>query len=152
MSIEIRGLDRLQRDLSNIIGNLENQEPLMLDISQTLETATERSFEDENSPFGERWKRSKRAERTGTKTLRDTTSSRRRGRGNGQHLQDSINSSHGQDYAKIGTVKKYGKFHQWGTSKMVKRPFIPIDESGNIPNDLAEEIISVASEYILDRG
>jgi hypothetical protein len=35
---------------------------------------------------------------------------------------------------------------------MVKRPFIPIDESGNIPNDLAEEIISVASEYILDRG
>jgi phage gpG-like protein len=118
----------------------------MEDVAQILETETSTAFENEESPFGESWKKSKRVLKYGGRTLYDdkTPSSKRK---HVTHLQDSIYSRASRGSAKVGTNREYGKFHQFGTSKMVKREFLPI-QNGELPADVSEEIESVVSEYI----
>jgi phage virion morphogenesis protein len=146
--MRVTGIDTLQRNLSGIVRNLDNPEPLMGDIAQILESETSRSFENERSPFGERWEKSRRVLKHGGRTLYDdhTPVSKRE---HPTHLQDSIYTSHNRSSAKVGTNRSYGKFHQFGTRKMAKREFLPIRDS-RIPRELSAEIMSVAREYILN--
>jgi phage virion morphogenesis protein len=146
LGIRVTGTVELERDLERVRERLADQQPLMEDIAQVLETETSTSFENEKSPFGKRWRPSKRVQKHGGRTLYDdkTQNSKRKHR---THLQDSIYSRATGSSAKIGTNRKYGKFHQLGTRKMVKREFLPIRD-GKLPRGISEEISSIVSEYL----
>lgn len=61
-------------------------------------------------------------------------------------LKSSITPSFGKDYAKVGTAKKYGVFHQTGTRKMPARPFLVL------PKDEIEKIKNLLLQYLKKSG
>ncbi len=149
MSVSISGLNELQAELSQMTKRLDSVTELTGDIAQILKSEVSRNFENEKSSFNGSWIPSKRAIKHSSRTLYDDTTPTNK-RKHVTHLQDSIYSKHDFNSATVGTNRDYAKYHQFGTAKMPKRDFVPIDESGNLPNDLIEEIIDTTKEYILN--
>jgi phage virion morphogenesis protein len=90
---------------------------LLTVLGNLLRSQTLRHFEEEAGPTG-KWA-----------SLRPSTSARKRG-GQGQILTDkgqlrgSVSAVIGASEVEVGTNLFYGKFHQYGTRKMVARPFL----------------------------
>jgi phage gpG-like protein len=151
MPIRVNGTGDLERDLEELQRKLENPEPLMRSIESIAHTETMRNFENERDSFGNNWRPSRRAIKDGGRTLHSGNSRRRRQVGHRvDHLQDAIYTGRSGRSAKVGTNMVYGRTHQLGDSSrnIPKRPFLPIDENGNLPEHLSEEISSVVSEYL----
>ena len=87
--------------LSQLLKNATNTRPMMRAIATEMVSLTEENFENE-SWGGEKWKQSKRAA-NGGKTLQLT----------GQ-LAASISTQVGNDFARIGSNKKYAAIHHLG--------------------------------------
>ncbi|WP_229770879.1 phage virion morphogenesis protein [Campylobacter portucalensis] len=136
MSIEIKGLDEVLKKLENL-KNL-NTKPLMNSIGNMLRNEIEHSFEDEKSPFGEKWKalsvitqKSKIKNNKSDKILRSS--------GN---LADNwyINATNNKVVVSNNSQGKngfkYGLTHQFGSNKAGKnknslipaREFLPVDK------------------------
>lgn len=116
----------------------------MEDIARLLANETEEAFLQERSPFGDAWLPLKSG-RQG-KILQDT----------GQ-LAAGIDASSGSDYAELTAGKVYAAIHQFGgqagrgrKTTIPARPFMPIDEVGQLPDDTQAEILSILDEFMQD--
>lgn len=78
-------------------------EPLMAEIGEYVLSQTLRNFDQEQTPDGERWTPSKRAERDGGKTLQDKG-----------HLRDSYAYEASRDSVEIGSNIIYAAIHHVG--------------------------------------
>ena len=108
IEVDTRELSAKLKELENLVSG-RSLRPVMRQIAQAMELATEKNFETEGARLGERWKPSQRAlegirgRKVKGKTLQDT------GR-----LAGSIVSDVGRDYAIVGTNVEYGPIHQFG--------------------------------------
>lgn len=120
--IEIKIDDReVRKLLDGIKKRAEDMSPVMRRIAGKMRDAVEENFAQEGRP---RWKRSKRAEREGGKTLQDT-----------RQLNSSISEKSDSHSAAVGTNKVYAAIQQFGgkagRGKKVTipaRPFLMIQE------------------------
>lgn len=155
--IEITGLEAVQRKLKGLSELGRNTEPLMHTIGNIIANSIEDSFEDEKSPFGEKWaalkpstvaqkkrkgKSDKILRRDGylaDKWVVDATSKR---------VIVSNNSKH-KGFA-------YGLVHQFGTHKAGRgkstfipaRPFLPVSKSGKLQRDIQKIIKTEMIKFI----
>lgn len=133
---------RLEHGLGQLLKNATNTRPMMRAIATEMVSLTEDNFENE-SWGGEKWKQSKRAA-NGGKTLQLT----------GQ-LATSISTKVGNDFAQIGSNKKYAAIHhlggQAGRGRKVilpARPYLPINGSGQLQKGAKKKLIDIAIESL----
>ena len=94
--------DDFHRGLGRLLKNATNARPMMRAIATEMTSITEDNFERES--FGsDRWEKSQRATDENGKTLQ------KRGQ-----LAASITSQVGNDFARIGSNKKYAAIHHLG--------------------------------------
>lgn len=155
--IEITGLEAVQRKLKGLAELGCNTEPLMHTIGNVIANSIKDSFEDEKSPFGQKWaalkpstvaqkkrkgKSDKILRRDGylaDKWVVDATSKR---------VIVSNNSKH-KGFA-------YGLVHQFGTHKAGRsknifipaRPFLPVNKSGKLQRDIQKIIKTEMIKFI----
>ena len=151
----------LKYGLGKLLKNATATRPMMASIATELSSLTEDNFADE-AWGGRKWKSSAAAKARQGRALQDS----------GQ-LAASINTKVGNDFAKIGTNKAYAAIHQFGGktsahkivpkkkkalafggivrksvnhpgSTIPARPFLPIDENGNLQNGAEESILDIA--------
>jgi phage virion morphogenesis protein len=108
---------------------------LLAALAETVRKQTIRRFATKTAPGGGKWAPLKPSSVRGRRTPRDILVDTGR-------LRNSIASKVYGHTAEIGTNVFYGKFHQFGTKKMVARPFLGIDSS-----DVAE-LRRVAEAFI----
>lgn len=143
----IISIEELQGKLEKLSKALENKTPLLRRVANTLQNATEESFDKQASPFGEKWKPN------APKTLQKK-------RGNKILIQSGLLSqSFTQKVtgssAQVGTNKEYAAIHQFGgkagRGKKVNipaRPFMPIKQNGEIPKDLGDRLEREVVDYL----
>lgn len=131
--VETRGFDRAILQINEFADF--NRRAMLAALAETVRKQTIRRFANKTAPDGGKWAPLKpssvRGRRTSGDILVDT------GR-----LRNSIASKVYGHTAEIGTNVFYGKFHQFGTRKMVARPFLGIS-----PADAAE-LRRVAEAFI----
>lgn len=121
--IEIRVDDREVRQLLNdLSGRGRDMLPVMRQIAGIMKNAVEENFREEGRP---KWTPSKRAQKTGGKTLQDTGS-----------LAASVTARADAKSAAVGTNKKYAAIHQFGGRagrgrkvNIPARPFLKLTDS-----------------------
>ena len=141
MGVKVKGLNVLQRDLKKMVKNIEDKREALEIVGHMIEEETLRSFEEEKSPFGEPWKKSKRAIKESGQTLFIT------GR-----LKGSVSSKVTTDGNAVvtGTNMEYGKIHQFGGKFMPKRSYLPINSKGKIPLELMLDVLDRVERWILE--
>ncbi|MDK4545786.1 phage virion morphogenesis protein [Kingella kingae] len=146
----------MERGLSQLLQNIQNRRQMMAGVAAELLSMTEDNFESE-SWGGERWKETHR----GGKKLQLS----------GQ-LAASINTQSGNDFARIGSNKKYAAIHHLGGEIQAKnaeylmipigngrfarkksvvipaRPYLPIDGSGKLQSDSEKRILDVVKDAL----
>ena len=130
---------QLQKGLGQLLKNATDTRPMMCAIATEMVYLTEDNFESE-SWGGQKWPRSKRAASGGGKTLQLS----------GQ-LAASISTKVGNDFACIGSNKKYASIHhlggQAGRSRKVKipaRPYLPINGAGQLQKGAERSLLDIA--------
>lgn len=173
MSIEITGIEELQAKLQKLETKLDGSgmQKTMEKIGDFIKTDIELSFENEKSPFGQKWKPLSSVTAfmaIGGKKSGFTKNGKRQRKGFlkkwGAHgskriLVESGKLANKWDFKATNnsvTVFNnssndgfpYGLTHQFGTSNafgkginIPARPFLPIDESGNLETALNKSII-----------
>ena len=143
----IISIEELQGKLEKLSKALENKTPLLRRVANTLQNATEESFDKQASPFGEKWKPN------APKTLQKK-------RGNKILIQSGLLSqSFTQKVtgtsAQVGTNKEYAAIHQFGgkagrNRKVIipARTFMPINKNGEIPKDFGERLEQEVVDYL----
>lgn len=136
----------VQAMLDRLLSRTGDLSDPMEDIARLLANETEQAFLEERSPFGGDWLPLKSG-RQG-KILQDS----------GQ-LAASIDASSGRDYAELTAGKVYAAIHQFGgqagrgrRTSIPARPFMPIDEVGQLPDDTQVEILSILDEFMQEVG
>lgn len=117
LSVEIRGGESIRDTLKNLSLALDRRE-ILDESGAVLLNIIRTRYRAEVSPEGEKWKRSKAAIREGRATLFRT----------GRLFHSLQLSSSGPDSRTIGTDVPYGKYHQFGTKKMVRRMFLGFND------------------------
>ena len=160
--IEIKIDDsNLKQGLGQLLKNATATKPMMNSIAMELASLTEDNFADE-AWGGSKWKSSAAAKSRQGRTLQDS----------GQ-LAASIRTKAGNDFARIGSNKTYAAIHHFGGktsahkivakkkkalafggivrksvnhpgSNIPARPFLPIDENGNLQNGAEKSILDIA--------
>ena len=130
---------QLDRGLSQLLRNATDLRPMMRAIATEMTSLTEDNFETE-SWGGQRWKRSIRANSAGGKTLQKS----------GQ-LAASISTKVGNDFARIGSNKKYAAIHHMGGNagrghslNLPARPYLPISGNGTLQTGADKSILDIA--------
>ncbi len=118
VTVAITGLDRATVAIQHI--TMWEFDELLTILGKLILAQTERHFEDEAGPTGAwaPWRPSTASRRKGGQILTET----------GQ-LRGSFSMKTGLLDVEVGTNVPYGKFHQWGTKKMVARPFVGLSET-----------------------
>lgn len=107
VSVKWSGLDK---SLSKMADNIKETKGLMKNIGEQLVTNTKRRFENEESPEGEKWKKSQRAMLQNGKTLT-----------NKAKLKNSIAYEVSDKTVQVGTNKEYARIHQFGGEIKAKK-------------------------------
>lgn len=157
--IEVKGLEELQTKLKSLQNIDKKTKPLMQTLGNILQNEIEASFENESSPFGQKWQALK------PNTIRQKqklgkSSNILRSDGN---LADKwiVEADDKKATVSNNTNKNgfaYGLVHQFGTnkagrSKNVKipaRPFLPVDRSGNLPGRVKDVVKKVVIKFVED--
>ena len=128
----------LQRSLGQLLQNATDTRPMMRAIATEMVSLTEDNFESENWG-GKKWPRSRRAAKNGGKTLQLS----------GQ-LAASISTQVGNDFARIGSNKKYAAIHhlggQAGKGRKVTipaRPYLPISGAGQLQPGAERTLVDI---------
>lgn len=147
--IEVKGLEELQMKLKSLQNIDKKTKPLMQTLGNILQNKIEDSFENESSPFGQKWQ-----------ALKPSTIKQKQRRGKSLNILRSDGNLADRWIVKADDKKAtvsnntnkngfaYGLVHQFGTNKagrsknvrILARPFLPVDKSGNLP-DKTEEVI-----------
>lgn len=156
MSIQIQGLEAVQTTLNNLSKTLSKTEMknTMATIGGMVRNEIEESFEEERSPWGEKWKPLKTVSyHLGYSISKGKKTHTKKGKqsvgfgkyiGGKKLLRESGNLADrwsvradnssvevsGNAKSKKGFV--YGAVHQWGSTKVAARKFLPIDERGEL--------------------
>lgn len=143
MSIEIQGIESIQKKLKTLDDALSasKMRATLLTVGNMVKNSISESFENERSPFGQKWaplkiatSRAKVRRAGSSKILRDEGNLADRWLVNVEDDGVSIsNNIQAKGYA-------YGKAHQFGTKHTSKRAFLPIDDSGNLEPRLLKMI------------
>lgn len=138
VSVSIQGLDQAVESVEQIADIPEEHLPVVLELlATTMEGQTKRRWDAQAGPDGP-WAPLKEStlkrKKKGTAILVET------GR-----LRGSITHNVVGDTAYIGTPVFYGSYHQFGTRKMVARPFLGLtaEEGDELEQVLAAYIESV---------
>lgn len=147
----------MERGLSQLLQNIQNRRQMMVGVAAELLSMTEDNFESE-SWGGDKWKETHR----GGKKLQLS----------GQ-LAASINTQSGNDFARIGSNKKYAAIHHLGGEIQAKnaeylmipigngrfackksvsipaRPYLPIDGSGKLQANGEKRILDVVKDALI---
>lgn len=142
MKLTVKNLDTTIDDLQGLYTELEDLRKPFTVIKAKMYKEIIRHFEEEEGPDGkwERWQfRGRRINyrpygRGGNKMLQDT------GRLRNSFMWDLL-----PDEIRVFTEVEYASYHQFGTSKMVARPFLWFEERSY--EEWAEYIV----EYLLRR-
>ena len=129
--------------LENISLKLKNPAPLMAGIAEVMKDAVEENFEQQGRPKWHPLKKSTIMQR------------RKNGRWPRKILQQegnlavSVTSDYGNDYAVVGTDKKYAAIHQFGgragrgkRANIPARPFLSLSPADE------EEIINTTRDFL----
>lgn len=136
------GIEAVIKSLKSLKQKASDLTPVMEQIGNFIKNRTELSFEEQKSPFGEKWIPSKRAEKNNDLTLIDTGS-----------LSTSITYSANKDSVQVGTNLIYAPIHQFGgkagrgkTAVIPSRPFLPITQEGEMPEEVIKSIVNIISK------
>ncbi|WP_278347743.1 phage virion morphogenesis protein [Helicobacter pullorum] len=139
-------LKEFQKRLDNLAKDFNNPKEILNEIGILTKNKSEESFEKQSSPFGERWKVNVPAtliQKRGNKILTQSGL-----------LRTSLTYKLGNQSVTIGTNKEYAPIHQFGgkagRGKRViipARPFLPINDKGEIPKDFGESLENEVVEY-----
>ncbi|WP_170000335.1 phage morphogenesis protein [Campylobacter sp. RM9328] len=176
MSIEIKGLEQIQAKLKTLEGSLSGaQIKVKLNtVGGMILNSIEKSFDDERSPFGERWKPisantafayvggRKKAYTKNGKTQRAGFLAKFGAKGSKRILWQSgnlatrwiVKSDSSSVTVSNNSSNKgfaYGLTHQFGSSKLniPARAFLPIDSGGNLEKKLTKRINDYLSDEII---
>lgn len=155
--IEVKGLEKLQTKLRNIQKLEHRTAPLMEQLGEILKNSIEDSFENEKSPFGERWKPlAKSTLQNKLKKGKSERILRREG-----DLADNWVLKSDDDKAVISNNANnkgfaYGLAHQFGANgagrgkrtKIPARAFLPVDKNGKLAKDVKREIKAEVISFI----
>jgi phage virion morphogenesis protein len=125
--------------LAQLQHQTENLQPIFESIGQGLRTHIIDCFKQEKSPDGINWaaldpKTIRQRRNDSRKILNDT------GRLKGSFAHVATNS-----HVEITTDTEYAPYHQFGTSKMVARPFFP---SEILPQNWETEILEIINNHL----
>ena len=157
--IEVKGLEELQAKLKSLQNIEKKTKPLMQTLGNILQNEIEASFENESSPFGQKWQ-----------ALKPSTIKQKQRRGKSLNILRSDGNLADRWIVKADDKKAtvsnntnkngfaYGLVHQFGTnkagrSKNVKipaRPFLPVDRGGKLPSRI-ENIIKTKIINFIER-
>lgn len=128
----IMQMDRLSQRASNLT-------PIHRHIGNIIQNSIEQSFEEEKSPFGQRWTASKKNR---GKTLTDSGT-----------LSGSFTVSANANNVNVGTNLVYGAVHNFGGNagrngsvRLPARPFLPV-RNGELEEGVKGEIL----DYLVER-
>ena len=129
---------QLQNGLDQLLKNATDTRPMMRAIATEMASLTEDNFESE-SWGGKKWPRSRRAAKNGGKTLQLS----------GQ-LAASISTQVGNDFARIGSNKKYAAIHHLGgqagkgrKATIPARPYLPISGTGQLQPGAERTLVDI---------
>lgn len=132
----------LQHGLDRLLKNATDTHPMMRALATEMVSITEDNFERE-SWGGEKWKQSRRAAQGG-KTLQLS----------GQ-LAASIDTKIGNNFARIGSSKKYAAVHHLGgqagrgkKTTLPARPYLPINGDGQLQNGAEQKLLQTALDAL----
>ena len=157
--IEVKGLEELQTKLKSLQNIDKKTKPLMQTLGNILQNEIEASFENESSPFGQKWQ-----------ALKPSTIRQKQKLGKSSNILRSdgiladkwiVKADDKKATVSNNTNKNgfaYGLVHQFGTtktgrSKNVKipaRPFLPVDRSGNLPGRVKDVVKNVIIKFVED--
>ena len=157
--IEVKGLEAIEVKLKKLQDIGTNTKPLMQTLGNILQNEIEDAFENETSPFGQKWAALKPS------TLKQKT---RQGKGSkilrseGYLADRWITKADSDQVSVSNNIKKngfaYGLTHQFGTNnafgrgvKIPARPFLPVDKSGRLPNRTKRAIEDATIDFIVEK-
>lgn len=157
--IEVKGLEELQAKLKSLQNIDKKTKPLMQTLGNILQNEIEASFENESSPFGQKWQ-----------ALKPSTIKQKQRHGKSLNILRSDGNLADRWIVKADDKKAtvsnntnkngfaYGLVHQFGTNKagrsknirIAARPFLPVDKNRNLPKDLEDVVKKVVIKFIKD--
>ena len=157
--IEVKGLEELQTKLKSLQNIEKKTKPLMQTLGNILQNEIEDSFENESSPFGQKWQ-----------ALKPSTIRQKQKLGKSSNILRSDGNLADKWIVKADDKKAtvsnntnkngfaYGLVHQFGTNKVGRsknikipaRPFLPVDRSGNLPGRVKDVVKKVVIKFVED--
>ena len=158
--IEVKGLEELQTKLKSLQNIDKKTKPLMQTLGNILQNEIEASFENESSPFGQKWQ-----------ALKPSTIRQKQNLGKSSNILRSDGNLADKWIVKADNKKAtvsnntnkngfaYGLVHQFGTNKagqsknvrIAARPFLPVDKSGHLPNRTKQAIEDATIEFMVEK-
>ena len=155
--IEVKGLEELQNKLESLQSIENKTKPLMQTLGNILQNKIEDSFENESSPFGQKWQ-----------ALKPSTIKQKQRHGKSLNILRSDGNLADRWIVKADDKKAtvsnntnkngfaYGLVHQFGSNKagrshnikIPSRAFLPVDKNRNLPKDLEDVIKKVMIKFI----
>ena len=155
--IEVKGLEELQNKLESLQSIENKTKPLMQTLGNILQNKIEDSFENESSPFGQKWQ-----------ALKPSTIKQKQRHGKSLNILRSDGNLADRWIVKADDKKAtvsnntnkngfaYGLVHQFGSNKAGRshnikipaRAFLPVDKNRNLPKDLEDVVKKVMIKFI----
>ena len=156
-SLTVKIDDRaLVQALARLASRASQAQPAMEDIARMLANRTEDSFEKEASPFGPKWAKLTEpyVQRPRNKGGRGGDASPILQRDGG--LAGSITHKATAERATVAASKEYAAIHQFGGTAGMRpgpraippRPFLPVSPDGDLPADVARELLAILTDYL----
>lgn len=151
VQVEIKGVEQIVRALERLqIKGETVSEVLEEAVGRPIYNATKKAFDTKTSPFGQSWA-----------LLKASTLKAKKGKGSilihKGKLNESLAYSVMGNKLFVGVNAKaktsdfqYGLTHQFGSKKVVARPFLPIDKDGNMPDLITRQIERNLLEWFRD--
>jgi len=158
VNIQMQGVEELEAALAKLSHKAQNLAPVFHDFGNTLTQGIEESFDGQRSYDGTSWEALKpstlayKQKHGGSKILQSGES----------NLYESIAYNAESNSLTVGVNAysddgyPYPLVHQFGTTKagraknttIPERPFMPIDEDGNVYEEVKEELLELLEEYL----
>ena len=158
--IEVKGLEELHTKLKSLQNIDKKAKPLMQTLGNILQNEIEASFENESSPFGQKWQALKPSTIRQKQKLGKSSNILR---SDGNLADKWIVKADDKKATVSNNIKKngfaYGLVHQFGTNKagrsknvrIAARPFLPVDKSGHLPNRTKQAIEDATIEFMVEK-
>ncbi|MGE4510631.1 MAG: phage virion morphogenesis protein [Sulfurimonadaceae bacterium] len=155
MPIEIQGLEEIQSSLNKLSQTLSpaQMKTTMNTIGNMVQNKIEESFENEKSPWNEKWEKLKDATLQ-YKLKKGKSSKKLRFDGNladfwlPHATASSVVIANNKGKSPKGFA--YGIVHQWGSKRVPVRRFFPVDKSGKMESGLQKQIEDYLDKKIED--